>query len=207
MLGVVPPPISREQLFVMLEDRMRDPAIATEQDHVIWESCGVERAVLVLDLSGFTRLTRAHGILQFLTVYRRACTIVLPVIASSLGRLVKCEADNVIATFASATAALAAAREIIARTSALDPSLERDDQVVVCLAVGFGKFLELRDDIYGDEVNITFKLGEDIACGREILLTEGAHANLTASGAAIACDERSVEVGGVRVRYFAATRA
>ncbi len=203
---VVESKLSREQLLALLEERIRDPGVATEQDRVIWEVHGVSRAVLVIDLSGFTRLTRAHGILQFLTVYRRACMIALPTIRANAGRLIKCEADNVLATFARPAEALAAAREIMDRTSALDTSLDRDDQVVVCMAIGFGNFLELRDDIYGDEVNITFKLGEDIARGREILMTEGAHAQLTASGDGVACDERGVDVGGVRVRYFGVVR-
>jgi class 3 adenylate cyclase len=202
MIATVPPPLSRAELFSLLEKRIADPTILEEQERAIWAASGVERAVMVIDLSGFTRVTRRHGILRFLTVYRRACLAAVPSIAASGGRLVKCEADNVIATFAGPAEALAATREILARTTALDASLAPDDRVLVCTAVGFGRFLELTDDVYGDEVNVTFKLGEDVARAREILLTEGAQARLAAVGRAEPAEELAVETGGVHVRYF-----
>ena len=157
---------------------------------------------MVVDLSGFSRLTRRHGILHFLTIYRRACTVAAPLVAANGGRIVKCAADNVIAGFPHPRAAIAAARALVAETTALDASLPEDERVVVCVGIGYGRFLELADDIYGDEVNLAFKLGEDVARGREILLTEGAHAKLLADGDAVDAEESTIELGGVHARYF-----
>lgn len=198
----MPSPLSREQLFALLDERMRDPACASAQDEHVWQTSGIEAAVMVVDLSGFSRLTRRHGILHFLTIYRRACALAGPLVAASRGRIVKCEADNIIATFPTAGAALEAARALVAETTALDASLPVDDRVVVCLGIGFGRFLALRDDIYGDEVNLAFKLGEDVARGRQILLTEAAQTRLIAEGVAVDGVERSIELGGVHARYY-----
>ena len=40
------------------------------------------------------------------------------------------------------------------------------------------------DDFYGNELNLASKLGEDVADAGETLLTEAAHAQLVAEGAA-----------------------
>ena len=61
--------------------------------------------------------------------------------------------------------------------------------------------------IYGDEVNLAFKLGEDVARGREVLLTEDAYGKLTADGEAIDATACSVEIGGVPLRYYRLTRS
>ena len=49
----------------------------------------------------------------------------------------------------------------------------------VSIGFGYGKVLLVgEDDIFGDEMNLTCKLGEDLAKRNEILLTTAAHANL-----------------------------
>lgn len=194
--------MTRRELFALLEQRVSDPSLAAEQERAIWERCGTERALLVLDMAGFTRLTKRHGILQFLAVYARACAIARRAIEGAGGEHVKSEADNVIATFDRVMDALAAARAIHAESAALDRTLPEDDRVEACLAVGFGRFLRLADDVYGDEVNVTFKLGEDVARPREILLTEGAHARLAAEGHAVEVEERAARTSGIELRFF-----
>jgi adenylate cyclase len=195
--------LSREELFQALEARIADPSRAEAIDREIWARCGVDRAIFVSDLSGFTRLTRQRGILHFLAVFRRATALSTPILERHGGRRVKFEADNHIYTFARATSAVAAAREIVAATSALDASLGEDERVYPCVGIGFGHVLELRDDVFGDEVNVAFKLGEDVATPREILLSEGALAQLEREGAALDADPREGELGHVRVRYHA----
>jgi adenylate cyclase len=47
-----------------------------------------------------------------------------------------------------------------------------EEQLVLCCGVGFGKLLKIGDDdVFGHEVNIASKLGEDIAKAHEILIT------------------------------------
>ncbi len=197
------PSLSREELFEMLERRIEDPSSAAAVEAEVWSRCGAERAIFVSDLSGFTRLTRKHGILHFLTVYRRSSRLAMPLLAAHGGRCVKREADNLIYSFHHVRDAVAAAREIVAATTALDATLGEDERVYPCIGIGFGRVIELSDDVFGDEVNIAFKLGEDVARQREILLSEGALAQLHREGAELATDERRDDLGGVPVRYHA----
>jgi hypothetical protein len=47
-----------------------------------------------------------------------------------------------------------------------------EDQVLLCIGIGFGQVLRIGDDdIYGAEVNAACKLGEDSARADEILMT------------------------------------
>jgi class 3 adenylate cyclase len=194
--------LSREELFKLLERRIADPSIAASVEHEVWSRCGAERAIFVSDLSGFTRLTRKHGILHFLTVYRRASNLGTPLLERHHGRCVKREADNLIYSFHRVSDAVAAAREIVAATTALDAELPEDERVYPCIGIGFGRVIELTDDVFGDEVNVAFKLGEDIATKREVLLSEGALEQLRREGVEVTTEERRDELGGVLVRYY-----
>lgn len=197
------PSLSRAELFQILERRLADPSSAEAIDGEVWERCGADRAIFVSDLSGFTRLTRKHGILHFLAVFRRATLLCTPILEQRRGRCVKSEADNHIYAFARVTDAVAAACEIVAAARALDETLAEDDRVHPCIGIGFGRVIELRDDVFGDEVNIAFKLGEDVARPREILLSDAALAQLGREGTAIDTSPREEEIGHVRVRYHA----
>jgi len=193
--------ITLAQLGGLLDERNAHPGQESELDNAIWKRCGADRGILVLDLSGFTRLTRARGILHFLSVFRRAWHLACPVVAAHGGRVVKSEADNVIGSFPSASEAFAAAAAMIRAAEELNRSLDEDSRVHMCIAVGWGHILELQDDFFGDEVNITFKLGEDIARPGEVLVTESAMARLAVEGTSIGGQEVTTEVGRVRVTY------
>lgn len=159
----------------MLDEAGNHPEKTSEIEKKIWEQSGVDRAILVTDLTGFTRLTRENGILHFLTCYRRAVHIAEPIILSHHCHFRKKEADNVIASFPSVSNAVNAAREIINTPL---------NEVKFCMGIGWGRIIELEDDIYGDAVNLAFKLGEDVANGGEILLSEDAakHCDLAMEG-------------------------
>lgn len=185
----------------MLDRRIEDPSIASAQDEEIWRACGEDRALLVVDLSGFTRLTKTRGILHFLTVYRRATSVAFPVFDRHRGRCVKREADNLIYSFERVRDALGAARDLVSETRALDATLDEDERVFVCIGIGWGRILELADDVFGDEVNVAFKLGEDVARPREILLSDAALARLREEGVQVDTEPREADVGAVVLRH------
>lgn len=194
--------LSRAQLAERLDQRNSHPEQAEAIDAALWQECGADRALLVLDLSGFTRLTRKLGILHFLSVYRRASRLVLPIIEVHGGRMVKSEADNVIGSFRTASDALRAAVDMQQRSEQLNQQLADDHQVRLCIALGAGRILELADDVFGDEVNVTFKLGEDVARAGEILLTDSAWRALGEGATAVSAESRDIELGGVQIRYW-----
>jgi class 3 adenylate cyclase len=195
--------LTRNELSERLDERNDHPDQCEAIDRALWQECGADRAVLVLDMSGFTRITRRRGILHFLSVYRRAHRLTVPLLEAHGGRLLKAEADNVIGVFPDAACALASAVAMMRGAAEANASLGVDDQMLLCIAVGYGHILELQDDFFGDEVNITFKLGEDVAKAGEVLLTEGGLQDARARGETPVVQERETIVGGVPVRHFA----
>ena len=195
--------MDRKELFRLLDARLAGKHDEPCHDEALWARAGADRAVLVVDLSGFTRVTKKRGILHFLSVHRRAVALALPRIAENDGRCLKLDADNVLASFPRVTGALATARSLLHAADALNATLDEDDRVHVCQAVGFGRVLELDDDVFGDEVNVTFKLGEDVARRGEILITDGAWARAKEEGEHLEGEVRSLEISGVTVTYRA----
>jgi adenylate cyclase len=70
-----------------------------------------------------------------------------------------------------------------------------EEQIILCCGVGFGKILKVGDeDVFGHEVNIASKLGEDTAKGSEILVTRAAKDAVTDTG--LTWEELHVEHAG-----------
>ncbi len=137
---------------------------------------------LVIDMSGFTRLTLRHGILHYLSLIRQMVKQVEPEIRHHRGRIVKQEADNVYAAFPNTALALAAAIKVRETLHAANLDDHKAFEIYVSMGVGHGPVLDLGYDMWGAEFNLACKLGEDVADRDEILLTEAARADLLAQG-------------------------
>jgi class 3 adenylate cyclase len=186
----------------LLDDRNEHPESLAEIDAEIWRRFGQTRAVLVLDMCGFSRLTMRYGITHFLAMIRRLATIVRPIITTAGGRVVKTEADNVFATFDDVPAALHAARTIHANLEAANTFLPEDWDLHAGIGIGFGPLLVVgNDDLFGSEMNVASKLGEDLAERGEILLSAAAHARLGAD-ATVGFDEIVTEISGLSLGVF-----
>lgn len=129
-------------------------------------------AVMILDSSGFTRLTKAHGIIHFLSLIVSMRDRVEPLCKAHKARACWSEADNVYAIFPTAADALGCALDIQHVIPAENAQRRPSDQLPVCIGLGAGRMLRIGDEnIFGDEMNLASKLGEDIAAPDEILLT------------------------------------
>jgi len=156
-------------------------------------------AILVLDMSGFSRLTLRHGIIHFLSLIRRMHRTVVPIVKRGRGSLVKTEADNLFATFADVPRAIATAREVHERLEQDNRVLPADWDVHVGIGIGYGPTLVLGHDMYGSEMNLASKLGEDLARPGDVLLTEAAFVRAGRYRRTLA--PRQTRTGGVRLRY------
>ncbi|MCI0659994.1 MAG: hypothetical protein L0220_02865 [Acidobacteria bacterium] len=115
--------------------------------------------------------------------------------------MIKTDADNLFCLFDTVADAVKASREIITRLNAVNVVLPVDRQLYVAFGIGYGKILNISDeDLFGDEVNLASKLGEDIAEKGEVLLTSAARAELDGSG--IATREGAISISGIHLRYF-----
>jgi adenylate cyclase len=170
-------PRSARALVRLLDHRNDHPERIAEIDRAVRLRFEERHAVLVLDMCGFSRLSLRHGIVHFLAMIRRMQRLAVPAIVAAGGRVVKAEADNLFAVFPDVPPAVRAARRIGVILAAHNAVLPRDWDVHVSIGIGYGELLMVGDtDLYGCELNLASKLGEDLAGPGEILLTPAARA-------------------------------
>jgi class 3 adenylate cyclase len=190
----------RHQRFQqLLLDYSREPDTARRAalEQSVWDEFGAERAVMVADMSGFSRLTLKHGIVHYLSMVRRMQVTATPILAGWHGELVKFEADNLYAVFPDAAAAVHCA---IALNHAFDAAnLTTPDELDIRLSCGIAQgpiLLLAGDDFFGHAVNVASKLGEDVADPGQILIHADALAAL-ASEPMIRHEMRHYDISGL----------
>ncbi len=189
----MPRRMSTREFFGLLEKRR--PRDGEGLDLLIDRRCGEELAVLVSDSSGFTRRTHEHGILPALAAVRRAYAVATPVVERRGGTVVSQRADNLLAIFPGAAAAVRAAVEIQQRLRK-----RGRDGLGLCLGIDVGRVIRLAEDVYGAPVNVASKLGEDLAGRDEILVT--AEVSRRVRGIVRTSYSRSSEVGGRSIELY-----
>jgi adenylate cyclase len=197
---------SRRTLERLLDRRNEHPEQLAEIDRTIRAQFEREQTVLVLDMCGFSRLTMKHGIIHYLALIRRMQRVALPRIGAAHGTLLKIEADNVFATFRDVPDALTAAESIQAELALQNRGLPEDWDVHVSIGIGHGPLLLVGDhDVFGGEMNLASKLGEDLAQAGDVFLTERAFARLCAKKSAkkSAFVRRTATISGMRFKYYA----
>jgi len=177
-----------------------------EMNPKLWEEFGATRACLVSDSTGFTRTTKAKGIPYFLSLIVQMREVALDVITRNNGINFRAEADNVYAEFYTADDALKASLELHEEIDKAGLMLSEEEKFKVCIGIGYGKLLIAGDEgVYGDEMNIASKLGEDTAKGGETLLSESAFNNLKQNDN-VNYEIRNILVSGVEIDYYSCYR-
>lgn len=177
MIDVKPPAMDRSGhalLREMLRQRNQSPERVEEIDRAILATFERRLAVLVLDMCGFSRLTTKHGALFYLSMIVQMEEAATPAVLNNGGRVIKQEADNFFAVFDAPTHALEAALDIFVAFRAMNSVVPDDRDITASVGIGFGDLLDTGDDVFGDEMNAACRLGEDLACKEEILLTPAA---------------------------------
>jgi class 3 adenylate cyclase len=199
--GDAPDQEAAAELARLLDARNEHPESLAEIDAEIWQRFGRTQAVLVLDMCGFSRLTMRYGITHFLAMIRRLGLLVRPVVAAGGGRVVKAEADNLFAVFDDVPEALATARAIQDRLAAANTFLPDDWDLNAGIGVGYGPVLMVGNvDLFGSEMNVASKLGEDVAGRGEILLSSSAYDRLPAGAGPF--EEMTLEMSGLALRAY-----
>ena len=192
---------SAARLWKLVEERSRPDADTAALDARIWDLFGEERAVMFTDLSGFSRQVAAFGIIHFLQVIHEQRKLLLPIVEAHDGVLVKEEADSFLLLFRRAGTALDCALEMQRACRRLNERRPPEEQVLLCLGIGFGRVLRVGDeDVFGAEVNAASKLGEDLARPYEVLVTESARAAM-GERAGVAYEPLAAEVPGAAAAF------
>ena len=94
--------------------------------------------------------------------------------------MVKVEADSLMLAFPDAPSACRGVDAMEQALRRLNRGRPTNEQLAFSYGIGFGQVLELEDDVFGLEVNLASKLGEDLARPGEVLLTPSAAETLPA---------------------------
>ena len=168
----------------------------------LWEEFGKTRACVVMDSTGFTRATRAKGIAYFLSLIAQMRVIVGQIMQDHEVLNQRAEADNVYGEFATVDQAVKAC---FATHKAIDEAklmLDDDEQYGMCAGVGYGKVLLAGPEgVFGNEMNIASKLGEDTADRGETLVSETAFKEVSQPDQ-LTAQELSIALSGVSINYY-----
>ncbi len=159
------------------QERRRHAAMDEALEKTLLRPLGI----VFTDTADFTLRTARDGLLHFLMVFQRILDSVPAALRPHRGRIVKVEADSLLLAFPDAvTACLGAAslERLLRRMNAGRPANER---LRFSYGIGYGDVLELPHDLFGLEVNLASKLGEDLARPGEALLTPAAREALGGS--------------------------
>ena len=137
-------------------------------------------AIVYTDTDDFTHRAARDGILHFLMCFDRALRQIRPAIARDGGRVVKVEADSLMLAFPDAAAACRGVDAMERGLRRVNRGRPTNEQLAFSYGIGFGQVLDLEDDVFGLEVNLASKLGEDLARPGEVLLTPSAAETLPA---------------------------
>jgi adenylate cyclase len=163
----------------LLTERNKYPERSEEIDAKIRSHFERELSIMVLDMVGFSRLSRELGIISYLAMIAEMYSAARPAVVGNGGRVIKLEADNLYAVFDNPTNALEAALDILRAFDAVNGNVPDGRDIFGSIGIGHGPTLVIdEEDFFGCEVNLASKLGEDLAGNSEILLTAAAFATL-----------------------------
>lgn len=168
----------------------------------LWAKYGAEHAILVLDMSGFSLLTRKYGIVHYLSMVKRMQLITEPIIASFGGSIIKYEADNCFAVFPNPLPAVNATVAMQLAFEAANLLTSDDLDIRIACGIDYGRILVVgQEDCFGDPVNRACKLGEDLAAAGEILVTKTA-LDMIPPEAGIRASEMNLSISGMSIPAF-----
>lgn len=196
-------PQEDENLFQSMS-RLIDSGIdPVERSADIWERYGETVAALILDSSGFSRVTESHGIIHFLSRLMLLRNICQPLFNHHNCKRLHFEADNAFAIFDSVEDAIASARELHQKVYEARLMLTETERFRVSMGIGYGKMLfsETLEGYFSEEMNFASKLGEDIARGDETRLTESAY-NRARPDSVAGFEAQTINVSGVSLNHY-----
>jgi class 3 adenylate cyclase len=156
-------PAMQVRLNKLLSDRAGGKADKDAIDAQIWELYGETWAVMFTDLAGFSRHVANFGITHFLQVIYESFRIYTPIIEQHNGILLKVEGDSMMVLFRTPGRALDCAVAMQQASEAYNKGREDAEKLLLSIGLGYGLMLKFGDqDVYGSEVNVACKLGEDL---------------------------------------------
>lgn len=199
---MAPKPSTKFQTLLLKFSQAEEREDRKKIETALWKEFGTEHAVFVLDMSGFSMLTRKYGIVHYLSMVKRMQLTSEPIIKSYGGEMLKYEADNCFAVFPDALSAVNAAISMQHAFTAENILTSDDQDIHIAVGIDYGKLLIIgHEDCFGDPVNRASKMGEDVAAAGEILITKEAFETIPIE-AGLRTREVSISISGISIPAY-----
>jgi class 3 adenylate cyclase len=172
---------TRRVLEYLRKRAKKKPEKRPEMDAKTFPTLFRKRAVVFTDTADFTMRTAQDGILHFLMVFESVVTEAAKVVRKSGGEIVKVEGDSLLIRYDDINAACHGVVALEGGVQRLNRGRPANEQLHFSYGIGYGDVLDLDQDMFGLEVNLASKLGEDLAEPGEALLTPSAAAAVDAA--------------------------
>ncbi len=170
-------PAMQARLNKLLAERAFKGSDRAAIDAQIWDLYGETWAVMYTDLAGFSRHVASFGVTHFLQVIFESFRIYIPIIEAHSGLLLKVEGDSMMVLFRRPELALKCAIAMQQASHAYNGDRDDAEKLLLSIGLAYGKVLKFGDqDVYGSEVNVACKLGEDLGRHWSIQCSDGFHA-------------------------------
>ena len=195
--------VATEELGKLLARRGIGTQETEELERMIRSRFESRCGLLVLDSSGFSRRTKEEGIIHFLALLDDLRRRLQPILESNGAITFWAEADNIYAVFPDAASAVNSALAMQANVAIANAGRAEGSRLEVCIGVGWGDVLLIGDeDVFGDEMNLASKLGEDVAGPGEVLVTASAWEAVRKEMPGLSAEPDTAEVGHIEVPFF-----
>ena len=134
---------SQERLWKLVEERCRPGANVAELDQRIWDLFGEDWAIMFTDLSGFSRRVSEFGIIHFLQVIHEQRKLLLPIVESFDGLLLKEEGDSFMIMFRTAGRAVECGIAMQHACRNVNERRKPEEEILLCLGIGYGRILRI----------------------------------------------------------------
>lgn len=156
-------PAMQARLNKLFAERARPGSDKPALDRLIWDLYGERWAVMFTDLAGFSRQVEDYGITHFMQVIFESFRVHIPVIEEHAGVVFKVEGDSMMVLFRKPANAMRCAEAMMEVSDAYNADRPEAEKLVLSIGLGYGDVLKFGDqDVYGQEVNVACKLGEDL---------------------------------------------
>src|SRR5688500_12131974 len=198
-----PDPAERFQELLLHFSQIEAREERQKIEGALWDAYGAEYAVFVLDMSGFSLLTRKYGVVHYLSMVRRMQLTTEPIIKSYGGIMIKYEADNCFAVFPDPLSVVNAAIAMQHAFTSENLLTSDDLDIHISCGIDYGKILIIgHEECFGEPVNRASKIGEDLAAAGEIFVTKEAM-DMIPPEAGIKSREMSVSISGMIIPAYA----
>jgi len=191
----------RALLKRLLSERNQYPDQIAQIDEQLRKAFERKVAILALDMCGFSRLSAEYGIIHYLAMIHQMEEVARPAIMANGGQVIKQEADNLFAIFSDPGSALEGGLDILRAFEAVNSVVPDERDIYGSIGIGYGDTLVIGDeDLFGAEMNLASKLGEDLAERMEILLTNAAYEALPPGR--YLCTPASYSISGMQIDCY-----